>query len=70
HECSGLVDWFVIAGEVSVGNQHAKSASYVSIEPGQALDISSRYGCRLMAWSDGPVVWEDHHGPDLYGFTA
>jgi hypothetical protein len=70
HECSGLVDWFVIAGEVSVGNQHAQSASYVSIEPGHTLDISSRYGCRLIAWSDGPGAWDDHQGPDLYGFTA
>ena len=70
HETTGLVDWFVIAGEVTVNNQRAGSGSYVTIEPSTRTFVSSRYGCRLLAWSDGPTQWLDTNAPDLYGFTA
>ena len=46
----------------------AGSGSYVTIEPGVRPAIESRYGCRLLAWSDGPVVWLEHAGADIYGF--
>lgn len=70
HETTGLVDWFVIAGEISVNNARAKSASYVTIQPNTQVSMHSHYGCRLLAWSDGPVKWSDSTGTDLYGFEA
>lgn len=69
HETSGLVDWFVIAGEVTINNQRAGSGSYVTIEPDTQAFVSSRYGCRLLAWSDGPARWLDADLRDIYGFA-
>jgi quercetin dioxygenase-like cupin family protein len=69
HETTGLVDWFVIAGEITVNNQRAGSASYVTLDPGTRASVASRYGCRLLAWSDGPARWEDADCKDLYGFA-
>ncbi len=68
HETTGLVDWFVIAGEITIGNQRAGSGSYVTIEPNTRAEVSSRYGCRLLAWSDGPARWLDAEHADIYGF--
>ncbi|MBT6273666.1 MAG: hypothetical protein HOI95_05975 [Chromatiales bacterium] len=68
HETGGLVDWFVIAGEVTVNDQRAGSGSYVTIEPSTTTHVSSRYGCRLLAWSDGPCKWLDGGTYDIYGF--
>lgn len=69
HETTGLVDWFVIAGEVTVNNQRAGSGSYVTIEPATRVQLTSRYGCRLLSWSDGPAAWLDAEHEDIYGFT-
>lgn len=69
HRTTDRVDWFVLAGETVVGNRTAPSASYVSFEPGARAAIESPYGCRILAWADGPVAWEGEPGrADLYGF--
>jgi quercetin dioxygenase-like cupin family protein len=68
HSVAGLVDWFVVAGEVTINNQRAGSGSYVMVEPDSAMSVVSRYGCRLLAWSDGPARWQHAPPHDLYGF--
>jgi hypothetical protein len=41
----------------------------VTIAADTALDLSSRYGARLLAWADGPASWRDgEKRGDLYGW--
>ena len=33
------------------------------------MTIRSDYGCRMLAWAEGPIEWsDDRRQPDLYGF--
>jgi hypothetical protein len=69
-EHSGLTDWFVLAGEIAIGNRRAPANSFAVIEPGSRLEVVSEYGCLLLAWAEGPG-WGDGGGngrADLYGF--
>ena len=68
HRVTGLVDWFVVAGEVNINNRRAGSGSYVSIDSDVEITVASRYGCRLLAWSDGPTRWSHSDAVDLYAF--
>lgn len=69
HRTTDLVEWFVLAGDVSVGDVTARGGSFVCIEPGTEAAVSSRYGVLLLAWSEGRVAWSDGTTrPDLYGF--
>jgi len=68
HLTTGMIDLFVLAGEVSIGATRAGSGSYVVIDAETELAIDSRYGARLLAWADGPVRWLDgNQRADLYG---
>ena len=69
HHTTGLVEWFVVGGDVSVGEVTARGGSFVCIEPGTEATVSSRYGALLLAWSEGRIAWSDGASrPDLYGF--
>lgn len=68
HRTTGMTDLFVLAGEARFGGEPAGSGCYVVLEAETELSIESRYGCRLLAWADGPVRWLDGAArPDLYG---
>jgi anti-sigma factor ChrR (cupin superfamily) len=69
HRTSALVEWFVLAGDVRVGDATARGGSFVCMEPGTEALVSSRYGALLLAWSEGRIAWSDGQPrPDLYGF--
>jgi anti-sigma factor ChrR (cupin superfamily) len=69
HRTSALVEWFVLGGDVWIGNHEAKGGSFVCIEPDSEVMLSSRYGALLFAWAEGPMQWSDGKPrPDLYGF--
>jgi len=69
HVTTAATDLFVLAGEVKVGGEAAGSGCYVTIDADTELEVSSRYGARLLAWADGPVRWLDGaERADLYGY--
>ena len=69
HRTTELVEWFVYGGDVIVGNATARAGSFVCIEPGTEVTVSSRYGALVIAWAEGRIHWSDGRvRPDLYGF--
>lgn len=70
HALSAPVEWFVLGGEVRVGNTRAPGGSFVILEPGAEAVVSSEFGARFLAWADGPVAWIDGAArrADPYGF--
>jgi anti-sigma factor ChrR (cupin superfamily) len=69
HRTTALVEWFVVGGDVSIGNHRAGGGSFVCIDPESQVTLSSDYGALLLAWAEGPVAWSDGKTrPDLYGF--
>ncbi|MBV8192042.1 MAG: anti-sigma factor [Alphaproteobacteria bacterium] len=69
HRTSAVVEWFVLGGDVSVGNRHARGGSFVCIDPDAQVTLSSAYGALMLAWAEGPIEWSDGKPrPDLYGF--
>lgn len=72
HRSSDRLEFFVLAGDLSINEIKAGSADFVLVEPGQDLRWETSYGCRLLVWADGPAAWceADVAGADLYGFPA
>jgi hypothetical protein len=73
HRASADIEWFVLGGEVRVGETRATGGSFVIVEAGTEAEVASEFGARLIAWADGPVEWLDGapNGvmrPDPYGF--
>jgi anti-sigma factor ChrR (cupin superfamily) len=69
HRTSALVEWFIVGGDVAVGNHRASGGSFVCLDPESQVTLSSGYGALLLAWAEGPVQWSDGKArPDLYGF--
>ena len=70
HRVTALTEWLVIAGGATINNVAATQGMMVVIEPGTEVTIDSRFGCRLLAWADGPIDWLDGvEKPDIYGFA-
>lgn len=69
HRTTDTVEWFVIGGDVQVGEASARAGSFVVIEPDTEVTISSRYGTLLLCWAEGCIDWSDGTiRGDLYGF--
>lgn len=65
----GLTDWYVLAGDVSVGGRRAQANSFAIIEPGARAEISSEYGCQLLCWAEAPARGEARGtAGEFYGF--
>lgn len=62
---AALADWFVIAGDVTVGGRKAQANCFVCIEPGTEVEIASEYGAAVLCWADGPA---GDGRVELYGF--
>lgn len=65
---TGLTDFFLLAGDLSVGDTTVTGPSVVVIEPGARVHLSSRFGCSLLAWAEGPAPAGDDPALDPYGF--
>lgn len=69
HRTTDLVEWFVVGGDVRVGDVSARGGSFVVIEPGTEVTIASSYGAQLLCWAEGRIDWSDGATRgDLYGF--
>jgi len=63
------VEFFVLAGQVKVNGVMAGPASFIIVEPGTEVSITSDFGCGLLGWADGPTRWSAQGDkPDLFGF--
>lgn len=69
HRVTALTEWMVLAGGATINNTVVPIGAIVVLEPGTEVTIESRFGCRLLAWAEGPIEWSDQDGlPDIYGF--
>ena len=69
HRVTALTEWMVLAGGATINNMIVPIGAIVVMEPGTEVTIESRFGCRLLAWADGPISWsEGEVMPDIYGF--
>lgn len=69
HRVSALTEWIVLGGGATINNQSVTHGAIVVLEPDTEVTIESRFGCRLLAWADGPVIWSGGESiPDIYGF--
>ena len=69
HRVTALTEWIVLAGGAIINNIAVPIGAVVVLEPNTEVSIESRYGCRLLAWADGPIEWLDGVAlPDIYGF--
>ena len=69
HRTKALTERMVLAGGVQINNDLVTGGGFVVLEPDTEVTISSPFGCRLLAWADGPIEWSDGHTrPDIYGF--
>ncbi len=69
HRTTAALEWFLLGGDATVNGSAATAGSFVIVEPDTEVQISTDYGARLLAWSDGPIQWNDTaRRSDLYGF--
>ena len=61
-------DFFVIAGDLRIGSRVVTGPSFVVVEPGACVELSSDYGCTLLAWAEGPGRSDTLEDAELYGF--
>jgi anti-sigma factor ChrR (cupin superfamily) len=69
HRTGGIVDWYVIAGDITVNGRRVLANSFVVQQPGAEVSATCGHGCMLLAWAEAPVTWLDlPDRPDPYGF--
>lgn len=69
HIVTALTEWIVLAGGATINAMPVRQGCAVVMEPGTEVTIESRFGCRLLAWADGPIAWSGGETtPDIYGF--
>lgn len=69
HRVTALTEWIILAGGATINNMLVKQGSIIVLEPGTEVTIESRFGCRFLAWADGPITWSGGETlPDIYGF--
>jgi hypothetical protein len=64
----GLTDWFLMAGDLRVGGSRLAGPAAVVIEPGARVDVSSSFGCSLLAWAEAPAHSAGDPALEPYGF--
>jgi len=64
----GLVDIFVIGGDLTLGGESRAGGDFMVIEPGARVEMATGFGALLLVWAEAPVAWEDAPAPDLFGF--
>jgi hypothetical protein len=68
-QASALTEFFVLGGQVTLNGMTAGPANFVIVEADTEIVLVSEFGCRLLAWADGPTHWtEQRQAADLFGF--
>lgn len=70
HLTSDRLEFFVIAGDLTVNGTKAGSSDFMLVEAGERISWKTSYGCRLLVWADGPASWTEGEGAELYGFNT
>ena len=73
HRLGGVVDYYVVAGDLSTGaaNRAVTSGGFICADPGDEVSLASRYGAHVLVWAEGPSqMLEGEALADLYGFDA
>jgi len=66
---TALIEMWVRAGDLRIGDKVAYANCFVVIEPGSTVSIESDFGALFQVWSEGRAQWADGAGrPDLFGF--
>ena len=66
---TALLELWVRAGDLRIGDKVAYSNCFVVVEPGSTISIESDFGVAFHAWSEGRLAWADgEKRPDLFGF--
>ena len=66
---TALLELWVRAGDLRLGEKIAYGNCFVIVEPGTTLSIESDFGALFHVWSEGRAPWSDGGGqPDLFGF--
>jgi hypothetical protein len=65
---TALTDFFVIAGDLRIGDRVVAGPAFVIVEPGARVEMRSEYGCSLLTWAEGPGWGEHDEEAELYGF--
>lgn len=68
HRSEHPIEYFVVAGDLTLSGETATSNSFAIAEPGAQIELASSYGCLALIWADGPSRWLDHEAPEPYGF--
>ncbi len=69
HSVTALTEWVILAGGATINGMAVRQGSIVVMEPDTEVTIASPFGCRLLAWADGPIAWSGGETlPDIYGF--
>ncbi len=64
------LDLFVIGGDLSIGGEAQGAGSFFVVEDGARVEMATRYGALLLAWSEGRVAWANADAADPFGFDA
>lgn len=64
----GLTDWFLMAGDLRIGETRVAGPAVVVVEPGSRVDLASTFGCSLLAWAEAPAHSGGDPALEPYGF--
>ena len=67
---TAALDLFVVGGDLTLGGEAQGAGSFFVVEAGTHVEMSTRYGALLLAWSEGPVRWTNADAGDLFGFRT
>ena len=59
---------FVIGGALIVGQVTVTGGGFFIVEAGSTFRIKSTFGALVLAWAEGPTMWDERAGPDFFGF--
>ena len=65
---TGALDIFVIGGALRARHEEVSAGGFIVIDEGTTTDLRTEFGALIMAWSEGPVVWQNASFADPFGF--
>lgn len=62
------VDLFVIGGDLALNGEREGAGGFFVVEEGALVEMGTEFGALVLAWSEGPVEWQDAARGDPFGF--